>query len=210
MHLKLKLPNESSDDLWGNSRMFSTAVNSFLGSLNLIEALAQIANPENKNVTANRRRLGQSVINRTIEMASSLACYASMTGDQILSAKVSLSPAMVARSWDPVISATARSIYDLSEELIASGTQEAALCGITAEKNQLLLNSIVAFSASIGSEIGTTTSEPFSLAAELRRADEILRRGIDPLMLSIKAQNNSFFAGFRLARGLAEFPPQPA
>jgi hypothetical protein len=210
MDLKAKnnFNREINEGLWSSSSMFATAVDKVLGSLNLIEALMQIGNPQFKVITANRRRLGRSVIARTMEMASALACYASRVQDQILSAKVSLSPAMMARSWDPVISATARSIYDLCEELIETGTQEAAQCGITSERNQLLLNAIVAFSAAIGSGIGTSGPQPVSVDAECKRAQEILKGGIDPLMVAVKAQSESFFASYRQARELAEALPQ--
>lgn len=199
--------DSSMNSPWGDSGVFASAVDQFLGSLNLISALTQISNP-GLNMTANKRRLARSVINRTMEMAGSLECYALETGDEILSAKVSLSPAIIARSWDPVISATAKSIFDIAEELIEAEAKEAGLCGITRERNQLLLNSIIAFAAAIGSEFEQDEFGPISLEAEFRRAHEILKGGIDPLLSAFKEESDSLFISYRQARDLSETLPQ--
>ena len=199
------MPNSEADEnLWSGPSAIAAAVNNFLDSLTLIEALAQIRNPHTKSVTANKRRLAKSAINRTMETAGSLVNFASLKGDPILSAKFSLSPSMLARSWDPVISATARSVYDLAHELIAAAPSEAETCGITAERNQLLLNAIVAFSASTGSDSAPQTADSFSLEVEFRRAEEILNAGVGPLLASLKAQRESLLNAYRQAMHLAE------
>jgi hypothetical protein len=185
-------------------------VSKFLDSLNLIEALAQMANPRCAAVRINKHILAHSVINRTLDMASSLACYAAMKADEMLSAKVALSPGMISRSWDPVISSTAHTIYDLADKLTHARDPEAAQCGITQERNQLLLNAIVAFAAASGSEEPpcAPSSVPYSLEAELRMAEEILDKGIAPLMTAFKSQRDAFFDNYRKARELAEALPE--
>ena len=194
--------------VWSNTGAVGTVVGKFLGSMNLVSALAQITSSQIDTVTVNKRRLVRSVINRTMEMAEALECYAARVEDQILSAKVSLSPTMIARSWDPVITATARAIYDLSEELIQTGASEAGQCGVTPERNQLLLNSIVAFANAIGSEVERDSLAPVSLEAEFARAEEILRSGIEPLLAGVKQHCEGLLAMHRQAMALSKAIPQ--
>jgi len=189
--------------VWSNTGAVGSVVDKFLGSMNLVSALAQLSNAQFNTLTVNKRRLVRSVINRTMEMAEALECFAARQGDEILSAKVALSPAMIARSWDPVITATARAIHDLSEELIQTGSPEAAKCGVTAERNQLLLNSIIAFSAAIGMEGERESLAPCFLEAEFARAEEILRSGIEPLLNGVKEHCDALLAMHRQAMALA-------
>jgi hypothetical protein len=205
MYLAVKSVCDSHAAIWQDLPAFAATCTDFLTCVEAIRTLNQIQTQITTGIAANKRRLRREMCHLALEIAAAIRAWAVSTRNNELAGKVNYSFTTL---WTGPATASAnrcQNIHALATEHLASLGDH----GITAQKLQRLQDSIDAYTAII-QKPRTARVENKTITAriktEIRAASQLLREGLDRLILQFRVTAPAFVADYQNARIIVDNP----
>lgn len=199
MYFSVKVVCNNNKPIWSGLVAFAEAFGEFETTISNIDTQRLIQEGETTGITADKQKVGEEMIQVTLEVAGAVYAYASKIGNNELMKKVNYSHSKLKQSRDSILRDICQLIHDEANNIIADLTDY----GKTAQDLEQQQKKIDDFSAIIAkprvaiTSIKTATQK---LKELFKTADNILKTRLDKLIEKYKKTQPKFYTDYKSAR----------
>lgn len=203
------LEEDAYKSIWQTLEAFSDGVTKIEGSLNILHTLQQLQSGKTTGITADKKRLDQSMMKRTVIVANALHTYGTLKPDAGIVANSNLSIHKLEAIPDSEKDDRCQALYDLAIQVCTDDPAGAAKVGLHLGPDPAdkflgpLAASITAFTAAVHSPakaIDKRADATEAIDAELHRMQGVYHDELDALIVQFEEDHPEFVAAYRRAR----------